>query len=172
MNHRLHQGPYGEFARMIAYKAMLAGLTVERVDEAYTSQECPECGHRQKPSGRGYTCSECGFHGHRDGVGAANIRRRYVATKTFGGPKRVRDRPAGGMASPLGSEGSCSSLVSLAEQAYDQRTDKSRAACVEREDSPRLPGGEVSPHSCSSTPPLSASPSCRAVSPFRNPLVH
>jgi putative transposase len=42
---------------MIEYKAKLAGITVERVDEAYTSQECPQCGHRQKPSGREYSCS-------------------------------------------------------------------------------------------------------------------
>jgi putative transposase len=61
MNQRLHQWSYGEFARMIEYKAQLAGITVERIDEAYTSQECPQCGHRKKPSGRGYTCSECGL---------------------------------------------------------------------------------------------------------------
>ena len=78
MNQRLHQWAYGEFARMIEYKAKLAGVTVEKIDEAYTSQKCPQCGYRQKPSGRDYTCSECGFHGHRDVVGAANIRRKYV----------------------------------------------------------------------------------------------
>jgi putative transposase len=81
---------------MIEYKARLAGITVERIDEAYTSQECPQCGHRKKPSGRDYTCSECGFHGHRDVVGAANIRRKYV------GPERFRDRLPGVMASPSG----------------------------------------------------------------------
>ena len=39
MNQRLHQWSYGEFARMIEQKAKLAGITVERIDEAYTSQE-------------------------------------------------------------------------------------------------------------------------------------
>jgi len=66
MNQRLHQWAYGEFDRMIEYKAKLAGITVERVDEAYTSQECPQCGHRKKPTGRKYSCGKCGFHGHRD----------------------------------------------------------------------------------------------------------
>ncbi|WP_259218496.1 RNA-guided endonuclease InsQ/TnpB family protein [Salinibacter ruber] len=104
MNQRLHQWAYGEFARMIEYKAKLAGITVERVDEAYTSQECPHCGHRKKPSGRNYTCSGCGFHGHRDVVGAANIRRREVAERKYVGqePTGSKTRLPGVMASPSG----------------------------------------------------------------------
>ncbi|WP_259088993.1 RNA-guided endonuclease InsQ/TnpB family protein [Salinibacter ruber] len=104
MNQRLHQWAYGEFARMIEYKAKLAGITVERVDEAYTSQECPHCGHRKKSSGRSYTCSECGFHGHRDVVGAANIRRREVAERKYVGqePTGSKTRLPGVMASPSG----------------------------------------------------------------------
>ena len=85
MNQRLHQWAYGEFARMIEYKAKLAGITVEKINEAYTSQTCPQCGHRQKPSGREYVCSECQFHGHRDVVGAVNIRRRTVAKRKYVG---------------------------------------------------------------------------------------
>lgn len=96
MNQRLHQWAYGEFARMIEYKAKLAGITVERIGEAYTSQECPQCGHRKKPSGREYSCGECSFHGHRDCVGAANIRRKYVGTEGY------RCRLPGVMASPSG----------------------------------------------------------------------
>jgi putative transposase len=95
MNQRLHQWAYGEFARMIEYKAKLAGITVERIDEAHTSQKCPQCGHRQKPSGREYSCGECGFHGHRDVVGAANIRRKYVGSDD-------QTRLPGVMASPSG----------------------------------------------------------------------
>ncbi|MCS4193465.1 transposase [Salinibacter ruber] len=80
---------------MIEYKARLVGITVERIDEAHTSQECPQCGHRKKPSGREYTCSECSFHGHRDVVGAANIRRKYVGSDG-------QTRLPGVMASPSG----------------------------------------------------------------------
>jgi len=100
MNQRLHQWAYGEFARMIEYKAKLAGITAQKVDEAYTSQECPQCGHRQKPSGRGYVCSECSFHGHRDVVGAANIRRKYVGSDNE--PTGSASRLPGVMASPSG----------------------------------------------------------------------
>ena len=98
MNQRLHQWAYGEFARMIEYKAQLAGVTVGKINEAYTSQECPQCGHRQKPSGREYVCSECQFHGHRDVVGAANIRRKYVGHEPTGSMTRL----SGVMASPSG----------------------------------------------------------------------
>ena len=102
MNQRLHQWAYGEFARMIEYKAKLAGITVENVNEAYTSQECPQCGHRQKPSGREYVCFECQFHGHRDVVGAANIRRRIVAERKYVGTEGYQCRLPGVMASPSG----------------------------------------------------------------------
>ncbi len=89
---------------MIEQKAELAGITVERIDEAYTSQDCPQCGHRKKPSGRNYTCSGCGFHGHRDVVGAANIRRREVAERKYVGqePTGSKTRLPGVMASPSG----------------------------------------------------------------------
>ena len=105
MNQRLHQWAHGEFARMIEYKAELAGITAHRVNEAYTSQGCPQCGHRQKPSGRDYTCGKCGFHGHRDVVGAANIRRKYVGSQTD------QTRLPGVIGFTLGSEVRSSPLV-------------------------------------------------------------
>lgn len=97
-NQKLHQWCYSKFASMIEYKAQLRGMTVKRVGEAYTSQTCPECQHRKKPNGREYHCPECGFEGHRDVVGAANIRRRYVAKAKYQGEVPV----AGAMASPTG----------------------------------------------------------------------
>jgi putative transposase len=78
---------------MIEYKARLCGMTVKRVGEAYTSQECPSCGSRYKPHGREYICG-CGFEGHRDLVGAANIRKKYLGQESV--------RVAGEMASPTG----------------------------------------------------------------------
>ncbi len=60
----------------IAYKAQRLGIKVESVDPAYTSQECPACGARNKAHDRTYVCAECGWHGHRDSVGAINISRR------------------------------------------------------------------------------------------------
>ena len=82
-------------------KAKLAGITVERVNDAYTSHEGPRCGHRKKPSGRNDTCSGCDVHGHRDVAGAASIRRRPVAKKKEVG-SGDQTRFPGAMAFPLG----------------------------------------------------------------------
>jgi len=97
-NQRLHQWAYGKFLRMIEYKARLHGMTVKRVGEAYTSQTCPSCGSRHKPHGREYICG-CGFEGHRDIVGAANIRKKYLGQDE---PTGSSLRVAGEMASPTG----------------------------------------------------------------------
>ncbi|HEU4784374.1 MAG TPA: transposase, partial [Ktedonobacterales bacterium] len=67
---------FHQLATFIAYKAERAGIAVEWVDPAYTSQTCPACCHRNKAADRRYICAECGWTGHRDSVGAINISRR------------------------------------------------------------------------------------------------
>ena len=91
-NQRIHQMVTGKVRWLITYKAEWLGMRVVLQDEAYTSQECPRCGHRHKPQGRVYACSACGFRFHRDGIGAVNIRRKYLGL----GPV------VGVMASPTG----------------------------------------------------------------------
>jgi len=55
-------------------KAAMAGIEVVEVDERGTSSTCPACRKRvPKPRGRIFCCAFCGFRGHRDLVGAANI---------------------------------------------------------------------------------------------------
>ena len=55
-------------------KAELAGIRVVEVNERGTSSTCPLCRQKvPKPRGRTFSCSFCGFRGHRDVVGAANI---------------------------------------------------------------------------------------------------
>ena len=75
------------------------GMQVVLHEERYTSRTCPACGHRKKssPKGRNYVCTEgeCTYKGHRDGVGAMNIRYKYRGE--FGIPHVV-----GAMASPTG----------------------------------------------------------------------
>lgn len=71
-NHSLHTWSFYRLAQYIEYKAKLAGITVEYVNPAYTSQTCPECGNRNHAKDRTYTC-KCGYHKHRDIVGAINI---------------------------------------------------------------------------------------------------
>jgi putative transposase len=72
---------HGKLREYIGYKAEARGLWVkDDVNEAYTSQTCPSCGHRRKPQGRTYVCANlaCGVVAHRDVVGAVNILSRFV----------------------------------------------------------------------------------------------
>ena len=92
-NQKVHQWAFARLQFMICYKAELAGLKVKFVSEAYTSQTCPSCGNRKKPTNRNYHCNHCGFQYHRDGVGAINL-----WTKVSGSNNPV----VGVMASPIG----------------------------------------------------------------------
>ena len=76
-NEKLHQWAFSKIREMITYKAKTIGIHVDTQDEAYTSQTCPSCGHRKKPSRRTYHCSKCKWQGHRDIVGASNILTAY-----------------------------------------------------------------------------------------------
>jgi putative transposase len=70
---------HGRMRRYITYKAQAAGIEVpDLVDETYSSQTCPQCGRRHKPTGRVYRCPACGFVAHRDVVGSVNILSRYL----------------------------------------------------------------------------------------------
>ena len=71
-NHSLHTWSFYRLAQYIEYKARLAGIKVEYVNPAYTSQTCPICGYVHHANDRNYTC-KCGFHIHRDLLGAMNI---------------------------------------------------------------------------------------------------
>lgn len=75
---KLVQWNYGQLINMLTYKLARYGVTVTEISEAYTSQTCPNCGHKYKPKGRNYICSECGFTLHRDVVGAYNILSKYI----------------------------------------------------------------------------------------------
>lgn len=71
-NHSLHTWSFFQLQQFIEYKAQLAGIEVKYVNPAYTSQTCPCCGKRNHTNDRNYQCS-CGFHSHRDRVGALNV---------------------------------------------------------------------------------------------------
>ena len=71
-NHSLHTWSFDRLTQFIEYKAKSAGISVEYVNPAYTSQRCPVCGHVHHANDRNYTC-KCGFHIHRDLLGAMNI---------------------------------------------------------------------------------------------------
>lgn len=71
-NPSLHTWSFYRLAQYIEYKAKLAGIKVEYVDPAYTSQKCPQCGNIHHAKDRKYIC-KCGYHTHRDLLGAINI---------------------------------------------------------------------------------------------------
>ena len=97
-NQKLHQWAFGKISELITYKAKALGMKVKVIDESYTSQTCPKCGTRKKPTNRNYTC-KCGFKYHRDGVGGINIRAKYLGH--FGVPV-VAEKGSPRMTPPLG----------------------------------------------------------------------
>ena len=72
-NHSLHTWSFYRLQQFIEYKARLAGIKVEYINPENTSKRCPCCGRLNETHGRDYYC-KCGFHAHRDVVGAINIR--------------------------------------------------------------------------------------------------
>ena len=95
-NQKLHQWAFSRIVDKICYKAELAGIKVVSESEAYTSQTCPKCGHRNKPKNRNYHCEKCDFKYHRDGVGAINLWKKVSGvintpvSRDLGSPLGVR----------------------------------------------------------------------------------
>ncbi len=75
-NRMKHTWSFSQLTAFITYKAERLGIKVEQVDPAYTSQACPACSTRNRAQDRTYVCTDCGWMGHRDAVGAINISRR------------------------------------------------------------------------------------------------
>src|SRR5262249_33925087 len=74
-NQKISQWPHGQFTTYVTEKAARLGISVEWVDEAYSTRSCCACSyvHGTSPRGRRYACSGCGARGHRDVNGASNI---------------------------------------------------------------------------------------------------
>jgi len=67
------QWSFYQLETFIKYKAALLGAPVIYVNPAYTSQTCSKCGSLNKPNGKHYKCSGCGYFCHRDVNAAFNI---------------------------------------------------------------------------------------------------
>ena len=85
MNRLILEQTWGEFAHMLAYKAVGAGMQVLRVDPSYTSLTCSRCGvvqfgASQEEQGRvRFRCSDCGNDLNRSVNAARNILARGLA---------------------------------------------------------------------------------------------
>jgi putative transposase len=76
MNQKLHGWLFRSFLGQLASQAVKHGLTLKVIDESYTSKTCPWTGVMKKPRGRLF---RNGLHQmDRDGVGAVNIRAKYL----------------------------------------------------------------------------------------------
>lgn len=72
-NQKVSGWNHGKIQKFVEYKAAAEGIAAKLESERYTSQTCPQCKHRHKPSGRNYRCPVCKFQSHRDIVGQVNI---------------------------------------------------------------------------------------------------
>ena len=72
VNQKLNDWCYGLLTLQLENKLSRYGIELIKVSEAYSSQTCPHCGNKHKPTGRNYEC-KCGYKQHRDIVGAMNI---------------------------------------------------------------------------------------------------
>lgn len=69
-------------SKRFAYKALQSSLArkavIEKINPAYTSQQCPSCGCIDKNNRNGikFSCKSCGRKAHADFVGGFNILRR------------------------------------------------------------------------------------------------
>ena len=97
-NQKLHQWVFKKITNMIEYKAESVGIGVDYKEESYTSQTCPRCGKKHKPSNRNFNCPNCTFEYHRDSVGAINILKKYTIGTLEGKP----DWLEGELTSPFG----------------------------------------------------------------------
>ncbi|MDQ2885672.1 MAG: RNA-guided endonuclease TnpB family protein [Chloroflexota bacterium] len=79
------QWSFAELHGMLAYKAVLSGSVVVRVDADYTSKGCPICGHIDEANrlnhGLLFCCVNCHYSLHTDLIGARNIVMRTLLVR-------------------------------------------------------------------------------------------
>ncbi len=108
-NQKVHQWSHGSIRHKLSYKAERLGMAVALQDEHYTSRTCPRCSYvRSKVKGRVFRCPKCGWIYHRDGVGAINIRRKYLGSLPV----------VGAMAPPIGMRYKPHADIARKEKVY------------------------------------------------------
>ena len=99
MNRRLHSVPFAQLQEFVSYKAAWDGIPSEKIDPAYTSQECVDCGHttRSNRTGKRFQCVQCGFQDHADRkaallIGARGLKKLNQNVPALNSPPVVRVR--------------------------------------------------------------------------------
>ena len=88
LNRSLLEQGHAETVRQLGYKLGWLGGELVKVPAAYTSQNCPNCGHvcpENRPSRDRFQCVACGNSGHADTVAANNILADGLAVTARGG---------------------------------------------------------------------------------------
>jgi len=88
---------WGSFLSILTSKAENAGRRVERVNPAFSSQDCSQCGERVRKSlaVRQHVCLVCGFVASRDHNAAINLKNRRAGGSGMG-TVRLPDEPRTG----------------------------------------------------------------------------
>lgn len=84
---RLSGWSFAQLIAFLSYKARLAGVAIESVDPAYTSQTCSACGHccrDNRKSQAKFLCVACGTSMNADKNAALNIRARALSKRALG----------------------------------------------------------------------------------------
>jgi IS605 OrfB family transposase len=84
------QWPFAQLQFDLEYKCQAVGIRVVRVDRAYTSQRCNQCGWTDRRNRRKarFSCRRCGHKANADHNAAANIRDAYLLSTHAGGAGR------------------------------------------------------------------------------------
>ncbi len=72
-NQRMSQWEFGRDLNYLKHKSQKSSIGFFTGSERGTSSQCPQCGNKQKVSGRHWQCRKCDFKGHRDIVGSVNM---------------------------------------------------------------------------------------------------
>jgi IS605 OrfB family transposase len=73
MRARLHGWAFRQLQSFVEYKAKAAGIAVEYVDPAYTSQTCSCCGALGRRIKHRFVCNQCGLRAHADCNASRNL---------------------------------------------------------------------------------------------------
>jgi putative transposase len=91
-NRRLNGFPFYRLAQFITYKASWLGIPVIKVNEAYTSQLCHNCGERGLRVGGRFFCNNCGHEYNAHYNGAHNIMKRAMGYMSMAGAGLAQPR--------------------------------------------------------------------------------
>lgn len=112
VRHPVFRAKYSRLAKLLrlanlknwlASQAEKRGIRVHVTNPAYTSQECPVCGHidaENRESQEVFRCVRCGHEAHADLNAAENIERRVRADVPRGSKARLHQLDRYGRASP------------------------------------------------------------------------